>query len=406
MRLIRTWGTNVAVAVVTVAVLVATLTPTGDRSVNVGAACLGCGTFGLSDLVLNVMLFAPLGLLLGRAGLPIIFALGFGVLLSGGIETLQMYIPGRSATLRDVLTNAIGCGLGGAVGLYLPVLLQPGRRATVFLAITGSALLLAAGLTGYFSRFAPPTSGDYFGQWVSDRSNLEQWQGTVTRATVDGLDVPNGRNRAITSELQRALADTVRERIIGTAGPPTVRTGGIFGLMTEARDEALLVGPHGHDLVVRVRRNAAMWRLHEPEFVFRNALAAVPANAPLEISLEVTRLGGCVTVNGTAHCVGRPRLGSTWTLGLGYYPKTTRVDGALRAITLLVLVLPFALLIRSAARGGRIAALTMLMIGLPLVGYAAGLALPDVWERASLVLALFGGWWINQRLRRDLTSVS
>jgi len=46
------------------------------------------------------------------------------------------------------------------------------------------------------------------------------------------------------------------------------------------------------------------------------------------------------------------------------------------------------------------------MIGLPLVGYAVGLALPDVWERASLVLALFGGWWINQRLRRDLTSVS
>jgi hypothetical protein len=92
-------------------------------------------------------------------------------------------------------------------------------------------------------------------------------------------------------------------------------------------------------------------------------------------------------------------------LGLGYYPKTTRVDGALRAITLLVLVLPFALLIRSAARGGRMAALTVLIIGLPLVGYAAGLALPDVWERASLVLALFGGWWINQRLQSKVPQV-
>jgi hypothetical protein len=106
-------------------------------------------------------------------------------------------------------------------------------------------------------------------------------------------------------------------------------------------------------------------------------------------------------VNGTAHCVGRPSLGSTWTLGLGHYPETTTIDGVLRAVTIFVLAFPLALLLRSTTGPYRIAALALLLIGLPVLGYSAGLALPDVWERASLVLALFVGWSLNQRLRSD-----
>jgi hypothetical protein len=64
-------------------------------------------------------------------------------------------------------------------------------------------------------------------------------------------------------------------------------------------------------------------------------------------------------------------------LGLGHYPE-------------------------SAAGAGRGVALALLVIGIPLVGYAAGLALPDVWERASLVLVLSVGWSVNARLRRDV----
>lgn len=400
VRLNPAWGTRSAIAVVIAVILVATLTPTGDTKTNVGGACLGCGTFGLSDLILNVILFAPVGLILGRMGFSITLALGVGVALSGGIETLQLFIPGRSATLRDVLTNTMGCGLGAAVSAALPVLLQPGRRLVLLMAASGSALLAAIALTGLLSRFAPPTSSDYFGQWVTDRSNLEQWRGTVQRAVVDGIDVPNGRNHASTPALRQALADTVRVQITGIAGPPTVRTGGIFGLVTESREEALLVGPHGRDLVVRVRRDAARVRLREPEFRFRNALAAVPAGAPLELSIELTQHGGCARVNGTPHCVGRQRLGSTWMLGLGYYPETATHDGLLRAFTLFVLAFPFALLLRSTAGVWRGVALVLLMIAMPLVGYAAGLALPDAWERASLVLALVVGWSLNARLQR------
>lgn len=400
MRLNPACGTSSAIAAVIAAIVFATLTPTGDTDVNVGGACLGCGTFGLPDLILNVMLFAPMGLILGRLGISITMALGVGVAFSGGIETLQLFIPGRSSTLRDVLANTMGCGLGAALGASFPALLQPGRRLVLLMAASGSALLSAVALTGLLSRFAPPTSGDYFGQWVTDRSDLEQWRGTVQRAVVDGIDVPNGRNHASTPALRRALADTVRVRITGTAGPPTVRTGGIFGLVTESMEDALLVGPHGRDLVVRVRREAARVRLRDPEFRFRDALAAVPAGAPLELSIKLTQHGGCARVNGTPHCVGRQRLGSAWMLGLGHYPETATRDGLLRAFTLFVLAFPFALSLWSTAGIWRGFSFVLLGIAVPLVGYAAGLALPDAWECASLALTLVVGWSLNARLRR------
>jgi hypothetical protein len=87
-------------------------------------------------------------------------------------------------------------------------------------------------------------------------------------------------------------------------------------------------------------------------------------------------------------------------LGLGYYPETAARDGLLRALTLFVLAFPFALLLRSTAGVWRGVALALLIIAMPLVGYAAGLALPDAWERASLVLALVVGWSLNARLQR------
>lgn len=40
-------------------------------------------------------------------------------LLSGLIEWVQMYIPGRSADLMDLLANAVGVGLGLSVALVL-----------------------------------------------------------------------------------------------------------------------------------------------------------------------------------------------------------------------------------------------------------------------------------------------
>jgi len=91
------------------------------------------------DIVLNVVLYMPLGL---AAYLSIIRrsrALAFsasvfcGFALSTAMETLQVYVPGRQPSLLDITTNTIGTAAGAlAAVLFLPAIeamLARGRRS-------------------------------------------------------------------------------------------------------------------------------------------------------------------------------------------------------------------------------------------------------------------------------------
>src|SRR5690606_23395204 len=66
----------------------ATLTPSSGPRPNVGAACLLCGDIGATDLILNVLLFLPLGIALGRAAVKPLHALGLAIAISGSIEII------------------------------------------------------------------------------------------------------------------------------------------------------------------------------------------------------------------------------------------------------------------------------------------------------------------------------
>lgn len=65
----------------------------------------------LDNLILNIVLFLPVGFLYrlatGRRG-----ALLFGAGLSIAIEIIQLFIPARTTSIPDVLTNTLGAGLG------------------------------------------------------------------------------------------------------------------------------------------------------------------------------------------------------------------------------------------------------------------------------------------------------
>lgn len=81
----------------------------------------------LSDVIVNILGFIPLGFLifgylcargdtaLGRSMILVIF---LGSFLSLAIEIIQVYLPGRSSQLMDLLTNILGTTLG-AIGFYL-----------------------------------------------------------------------------------------------------------------------------------------------------------------------------------------------------------------------------------------------------------------------------------------------
>lgn len=79
-------------------------------------------TWLVRDLVVNVLGFVPLGGLLAwrRGKRGVVYALLAAAALSLAIELLQPWIPGRSSSAVDLLTNVLGAALGaGAAQLLL-----------------------------------------------------------------------------------------------------------------------------------------------------------------------------------------------------------------------------------------------------------------------------------------------
>ena len=77
------------------------------------------------DVVLNVLVFVPLGWLLtqalGRRPIPAPWVIGivtcFAAILSLTVETTQYFIPSRYSSIVDVLANTAGAFFGAVVGL-------------------------------------------------------------------------------------------------------------------------------------------------------------------------------------------------------------------------------------------------------------------------------------------------
>jgi VanZ family protein len=97
---------------------------------------LGVPTWA-SDLVLNLVMYGPLGVLLrltasritGRQLIQIVLAIAGVAALSWMIEATQSLIPGRYASIQDVIANT----LGGVVGVLLGHKVNSAWRGLAFL---------------------------------------------------------------------------------------------------------------------------------------------------------------------------------------------------------------------------------------------------------------------------------
>ena len=70
-------------------ILALTLVPTGAERTS-PPGCLLCGEKGLSDAIRNVILFAPLGIVLAARGMKLFTALLLGAAFSIGVEGAQI----------------------------------------------------------------------------------------------------------------------------------------------------------------------------------------------------------------------------------------------------------------------------------------------------------------------------
>ncbi len=155
--------------------------------------CIACGDGGLTDIILNLLLFLPFGILARMAGWRATSTLAVLCLLSTMIEVSQgAFLVGRDASLGDVLCNTAGGALGW---LVWPLLLQVARpharfahRAAIVTLTLGAAIWFG---TGYAMRpwIAGPTP--WYGQWNHGWPGHELFQGTIQRGLLGEMNVPN-----------------------------------------------------------------------------------------------------------------------------------------------------------------------------------------------------------------------
>lgn len=176
------------------AVLAATLTPVNDvRGLTqlTPITCLVCGESGGADIVANLLLFLPLAIGLRLSGLSWRRTIAACGLLSLTIELLQLWvIPGRDASLSDVLTNTTSGAAGAVIGGVLPLAIWPRPEQARRLLAAGIAvvLLLLAASAWMLSPKMP--EGTLFGLWARDGAKAGQFDGQVRAVTLDGIPMP------------------------------------------------------------------------------------------------------------------------------------------------------------------------------------------------------------------------
>jgi len=246
--------------------------------------CVACGELGVQDLILNVLLFIPLGLGLRLSRLAWWKALVICVLTTVAVETLQYtVIAGRHASLGDVLSNSIGGGLGILLAQHWRALVFPTSRGAVILALVGMlAWLGLQALSAALLTIALPRT-PYWVLWLPDiPAYYARFDGTILDARLGVEVLPNGRvdhSGSLRAQLESdRFALQVRAR--GHSGGPGLAP--IIFMVDESDGHIVLLAQDGGEIFFRVRMRAWDFKLRGP--AIRLALPrARPDDSPLRI---------------------------------------------------------------------------------------------------------------------------
>ena len=160
-----------------IAIGLLTLRPTADTD-TISFWCLKCGDRPAVDVLLNILLFVPLGTGLALYGVPFRRAALLALACTCSIETLQYFaIAGRYASLRDILTNFTGAVIGYALGRDWRILLAPNRAAASVVATMAAILwLVTQSFTAWAMGISPPPEP----WWAQLRPNHEEYPAIFT----------------------------------------------------------------------------------------------------------------------------------------------------------------------------------------------------------------------------------
>jgi VanZ like protein len=276
--------------------------------------CVVCGDAGAADMLLNVLLFLPLGMLLRGNGWSGRRTVAFALTLSLAIEVSQgLFLVGRDASLGDVLTNSAGAWLGwhgyAALRASRPTGQQAVRAAAVLLLLM-AALWLAtgAGLQPSLTDTAP-----WIGQPMHAGRGPQPFPGTLQRATIDGIAIPNEPMGAtapwrdsivIEIDATRASAERFAESIV------------LLRIVDTAHNVELAMDQRGDDAWLRLRVRASDWRLHNPRWLLSDAVRMMPG-VPWRLQWRWLRGGFVLVSEPVSGAPGTP-VAVPLSIGLGW----------------------------------------------------------------------------------------
>jgi hypothetical protein len=388
-----------------VVIALATLTPVHASDIGPGGnpICLICGELGGTDALLNTLLFMPLGLGLALAGLRHSQALAASALISLAIELLQFQIvPGRDASLGDVMTNSVGGFLGAVLAGHLAGLLLPTPQSARRLSVGWSLVFLVIQSISSFGLHPLPTASQYFGQTSRSLEEVPQFPGRVMFAAVDGVPMLSPTSDAQSARIREALAtrDGAMTEVQVIPGPPEPAFSTILRLADREEREILGLFAEGTSVMYMVRSGAAVLRLRPIAFAAREVLGTTGLGglaASEAVHLKARWAAKEVLLSherGMAHTQARLRVTSAagWRLfaPLRVVVDGSRLDSSLDAVWLMLLLVPLgywsgmAWATAASSRNASAAIAGVLVIAGMIVGpIVFGEAFPAWWELAG-----------------------
>ena len=226
--------------------------------------CVLCGEAGVADIILNLLLFAPLGVAAAALQLPRWRAFAFAVALTVAIETIQAkFLVGRDGSLGDVFANSGGAVLGW---LLYPGLRQLGRPSPA-VARAGVAVVLCLSTATWFAtgiglQPALSTAVPWVGQLQHQWPGHDAFPGTINAAAINGVAVPN-------DPLDRpaSLGKSVDLHVMLTRTLPLpARRTSLVRIVDGLGHPQISLAESGADLIAELQLRASRWGFHTPEW--------------------------------------------------------------------------------------------------------------------------------------------
>lgn len=258
-------GTGILAASVA-CIAVITLTPVTGTA-RLPFWCFRCGSRPGIDVLLNILLFVPLGVALGI--LRVRFALAAAAIVTAtmSVEALQFALPiGRFPSVRDILTNTTG----GLVGVWLalawrPLLRPPPRRALALGITAAGAWISIQAFTAWAMLLVAPAPPWWAQIRLHDLGFSERFDGEVVSASSGALPIMVSDRLEESEAVRRQLLDGAPLRVAVTGAGPIDGHAPILMLATDdALSEIAALVQVGDDVFFRIRTRASTLGLRSP----------------------------------------------------------------------------------------------------------------------------------------------